>query len=505
MHRESGKQLSHTAIYLLARGVPGLLTFLAIPLFTRLLSPAEYGYYALVLTSVTLFNGLLFQWLRLSLIRYLPGHRDDPRQLKSTLASVTLLLVGVLGIAALVLMAVPAWGMAVFPETANWRAVVLVCWLLIAVQAGFELSTEYCRALMRPWRYMTAQLMRALCGVALGAVLILTGWTWVGPLAGLAVGMGVAVVWIGLGDWRDIRLHIEPRLFAQLCRYGIPISITVALTTVITAVDRFLLKAYSGADAVGLYSAAFDFTTQSLVLLMMAVNMAVFPLAVHAWEHDGREAAQQQMRYNAALLLAVGAPCVVGLTVLGPGIARCFFDESYRAAAVQVIPLVALGALFFCFKAFHFDAAFQFTHRTIMQVWIAVAVVAINIGLNLWLIPAWGILGAAIASVASFGASNALTVWLGRREVVLPFPWRQAFEVLIACLLMGALLLPLRQWVHPAALAGQICGGAGLYAAALIGLNFLGLRDGLRRKWARLRAPQLSAPLTSLMERGPNA
>lgn len=505
MHKDAGKQLSHTAIYLLARGVPGLLAFLAIPLFTRLLTPAEFGHYALVLAGVTLVNGLLFQWLRLSLIRYLPTHRADPRQLKSTLAVVTGLLVGLVGLAAAVLVAIPAWGRALFPEDGNWRTILLICWMLIAVQAGFDLCTEYCRALMRPWRYMAAQLMRSICGVALGAGFILAGLNWLGPIAALAVGMGLAVVWIAWIDWRDVRWSIDRDILMRLCRYGVPISITVALTTVITTIDRFVLKAFAGADAVGLYAAAFDFTTQSLVLLMMAVNMAVFPLAVNAWEHEGRESAQRQMRYNAALLLAVGLPCVAGITVLAPGIAHSFFDQSYREAAVRIIPLVALGALFFCLKAFHFDAAFQFTHRTIMQVWIAIGIVVINVALNLLMIPSWGILGAAMASVASFGSSIALTVWLGRRQVALPFPWREMGQVLLACAVMSAVLLPMRHWIHPLALAGQILGGMAVYGIVLAGMNFVGLRDGIRRKWQRMRSPRVTAPLSPLMESGPNA
>ena len=84
--------LSHAAIYLVARGVPGLLAFIAIPLFTRLLDPADYGRYALVVATVNLLNALLFQWTRLSLVRYLPGCRDDAGRLKSTLAGSVLLM-----------------------------------------------------------------------------------------------------------------------------------------------------------------------------------------------------------------------------------------------------------------------------------------------------------------------------------------------------------------------------------------------------------------------------
>ncbi|MDB5332470.1 MAG: polysaccharide biosynthesis protein, partial [Phycisphaerales bacterium] len=68
MHREGKHVLSHAAIYLIARGVPGVVAFLTIPLFTRLLDPVDYGRYTLVVATVALLNALLFQWLRLSLV-----------------------------------------------------------------------------------------------------------------------------------------------------------------------------------------------------------------------------------------------------------------------------------------------------------------------------------------------------------------------------------------------------------------------------------------------------
>ena len=47
-NQDSGTLLRHSFIYLFARGVPGVINFLAIAVYTRLLPPEEYGQYALV-------------------------------------------------------------------------------------------------------------------------------------------------------------------------------------------------------------------------------------------------------------------------------------------------------------------------------------------------------------------------------------------------------------------------------------------------------------------------
>src|SRR3954469_9242914 len=316
MQREGKHVLSHAGIYLVARGLPGIIAFLAIPLFSRLLAPADYGRYALVMASVGLLNALLFQWLRLSLVRYLPAFKADPARLKSTLMTCSLLLILGLGVVG---------GLAcMLPVAQGWRAVIAACWVMLAAQTMFELACEYARSVLRPWQYMVLQVMRSSAIIGLGVTLMLMGWGWWGPLGGGAAGMTLAVAWVYRRQGGDVRLLIDRTALVKVCQYGMPLSLTVALTVVISSSDRFLIAGFMGEGAAGLYSVAVDFTSQTLTLLMLVINMAMFPIAVRAWEHHGREAAQEQMRANAALLMAVGVPCVIGMTVLAPGIANCF-------------------------------------------------------------------------------------------------------------------------------------------------------------------------------------
>lgn len=475
MERQDKHFLSHAAIYLLARGLPGIVAFLAIPLFTHLLDPAEYGRYALVIATVGLFNALLFQWLRLSLVRYMPAFKDDPARLKSTLATSAVLLIGVLGIIAAIASCVPA--------ASAWRAVLVPCWAILALQSIFELCCEYSRAVLQPWRFMVMQLLRSSLTLVAGAALVLGGWGWWGPLAGAAIGMVLAIAYAYRNNWTDVRLFVDRQTFAKVCQYGIPLSVTVALAAVIGSSDRFLIDLFLGESATGLYSVAVDFTSQTLTLLMIAINMAMFPLAVRAWELHGRKAARDQMRSNASLLMAVGVPCVVGMTVLAPGIAHCFLGSSFRAAAVEIIPLVALGSFLAGLKAYHFDVAFQFAHKTIYQVWIVLFVAVVNIGLNVIAIPRWGINGSAAASVIAYVASIGLTAWLGRRHFALPFPLAACAQVLLASAGMGFALYPFRASIGRYEVAAQIAGGAAIYLLMLLGCNFLGLREAIYRKW----------------------
>lgn len=442
------------------------MAFLAIPLFSRLLEPDEYGRYALVIAAVNVLGALLFQWARLALVRFLPAYRDDPARLKNT-------LVGSTGMLALALGACFGIAWLLYPE---WRQVLLACWIVLVIHAAYELSCEYARAALRPWRYMLLQIFRSGVGLGVGLLLVWGGWGWYGPLLGLAVGMSVGVLYSYPADWRGVRPRIDRETLGKLAGYGVPVSLTVAMVSLMATCDRFLIAALMSEEAAGQYAVAVDLAAQTVGLLMLIVYMPLFPLAVHALEKQGIAAAQGQMRGNASLQLGIGIPTIAGIVVLTPGIVHCLVGENFRVSAVQLVPLAAVAAFLAGMKAFHFDAAFQFANKTMYQAAIIGVTAVVNVVMNLIAIPRWGLPGAAVASIASYGLALALSIGFGHRHVALPIPRGDAARVVAAAAVMSAALWPFRSAISPLALAMQIIAGAGIYGTLLVLSDFMGAR-----------------------------
>jgi O-antigen/teichoic acid export membrane protein len=487
MSKDGHSFFRHTAIYLLARGLPGVIAFLAIPIYSRLLDPAGYGKYALVLATVNLLGALFFQGLMLALVRYLPTYRDDSAKFKSTLLTTNLVLVAAGAIVSGIICTVP--GLKTGPS------VIFATWLLLAGQQLFDLFCEYARAQIRPWRFMALQFTRATLATALGALFITFGG-WLGAVIGTTVGNLLPAVIAYRRDWSDVRFRIDPALLKVICQYSIPLSMTVALAVIISSSDRFLIAGFLGDHAAGLYSASADLTARTLTMLMMSVYSAMFPLAVRLLEEKGPDAARERMKDNASMLLAVGLPGAVGLAVLTGNVSHCVLGEQFRSAAASVVPLIAAGAFLAGFKACHLDAAFQFAHRTIHQVWIVAIAALVNIGLNLIAIPRFGINGASVVSVIALALSMVMTAVVGRRYFELKFPFAAAARIVLATGVMAAVLWPLRGYRGGVALVGQVGAGAAAYGALLLAMNVIGLRDMLaRRLRATAAARQPAAPV----------
>jgi hypothetical protein len=118
------------------------------------------------------------------------------------------------------------------PQFADRRDVIALGWVMLLAQSLFELCGEYSRASLNPWQFMALQLARSGAMLGIGALLVELGFSWFGPLIGLASGMGLGIVYAGFRDWRDVRFGIDREILIKLCRYGLPLSLTVALAVV---------------------------------------------------------------------------------------------------------------------------------------------------------------------------------------------------------------------------------------------------------------------------------
>lgn len=461
--------LRHSVLYLLARGLPGIVNFLAIPVYTRLLTPAAYGQYALVVSGIGFLNVLFFQWLRVSLLRFFPSHEQNPRPLLSVILFgflVLVVLTGGIGAALGVLLPDPVW-----------RPFLLVGLLMLWTHAWFELNLELARSRLEPLRYGLLSGSKAIMALVLGVGCVFLGLGSYGPLVGLLVATAVVGIAGSRGTFAGIRPGYHREQFGELLRYGLPLTGTFVLGFIINASDRFLIAGLLGEASAGQYSAAHDLAQQTLTLLMVVVNLAAYPLAVKALESEGREAAERQLRNNAVVLLGVALPAALGMWLLASNIVVVLLGTEFATLAVDLLPAITLAALLAGIKAYYFDQAFQLGRWTMGQVWVLVASAATNVILNLLWISPFGVQGAAWATVISYALGLILSVILGRRVFPVPFPWAEVGRVLLASLVMGAVLLPLRQNTGFFALVVQVGTGALAYFATVLLLNVAGVRD----------------------------
>jgi O-antigen/teichoic acid export membrane protein len=453
-------------------------------LLTRLLGATSYGYYALVLSAMMLVQTLVLTWMEAAAYRFTPRAeaRGAMGHLLHSLRDVwwRSALILWLGAVALILMV---------PLEAELRYAALWAASASIGNALVNMRLELWRATNKPLSYSwlkTLHLILGFAGFVLGALFIQNSAA--GAFLGYAIGVFLSTlpaIWHLVKDWRKGRP--QKRLQRAFFAYGWPLSVVLILDILLSAGDRFMIAALLTPADVGAYAAAYGVADKSIMALYAWAGMAASPLMIRAFDLEGRLAATAIARQAAGIFLTIGAPAALGIALVAEPLNRLMIAEDMAATASMLTPWIAAGAFFNGFVIFYLAYAFQLTRNTAKQAGCVGLAALINLGLNLALLPLFGVLGAAIATLLSYVAAGLMFWWEGRKLHAMPLPFAGAARLLpaLGALALAVLLLPEAQgWLS---LIGVIGVAAAAYGSACLALDVFGIRGVLVEQWRALR------------------
>ena len=458
--------------YLPANIVQGVVGFLAIILFTRLLNPEEFGRYALAFSVMTLAHVAVFSWLEAAMARFwaaqVPGAAQGHfASLYRTAFGLSAGFIVAAGLAVWFLPTDPLFKLALAVGLAGAPARCLV-----------KLAQERFRAEGEVGKSARLDMAVTAGGLAIGFGFALAGAGGAAPLLGLGLAPLAVLPFVLPGELKQARGgSFEAARVRQYALYGYPIAASLALTVVLSSTDRFLLAIYMDEAAVGAYHASYSIANRTLDVLFLWLGTAGQPALVMALERGGIDRLKVAAREQLSTFLLVGLPAAAGVALVARPLAEVLIGEDLRAAAASVTPWIALSALLFGLTAYYFGQAFTLGKKT-RRLLIAMAIPAgMNVILNLILVPRFGVMGAAWATAASFGVGMIATMLIGRRVLVLPIPW----ESLARCGVATGIMALVVSQLPPIGGFGELMLDAGVggivYAAAALTLNAAGVRD----------------------------
>ncbi|HYT25667.1 MAG TPA: flippase, partial [Actinomycetota bacterium] len=304
--------------------------------------------------------------------------------------------------------------------------------------------------------------------------------------AGLGV-RGVLLAYVGsrlcgaLAGWlmacRELRAVMLPRphigFLRPTLRRTIPFALDDAMSLTYIRVDSVILGFVKGPTAVGLYQAGTNLVLY-LNVLARVLNTALYPRMSRAWPNP-----RQLGRYrdvSLRLLGSVGVPIMVGSLLLAPSIFRFVYGSKFDKAVltyqvlVLVIPIRMLGHTL----GTALTAADGQTRRTVA----VAAAAAANFGLNVWFIPRYSYLGAAITTAIT-ESGLFVTYGLLLRRLAGRSALASSLAVpALASLPMAALLLA---FGHGPLLL-LVAAGALVYAGAVLAIALATAPSGARRR-----------------------
>ncbi len=458
--------------YLPANIVQGVVGFLAIILFTRLLSPEDFGRYALAFSVMTLAHVAVFSWLEAAMARFWAAQTPGAAQghFASLYRTAFVLSAGFVVVAGLAV-----W---LFPVDPLFKLALAAGLLGAPARCLVKLAQERYRAAGEVSKAANLDIAVAVGGLAIGVGFALMGAGGAAPLLGLGLAPLAALPFVMPGELKQARGGgYESGRVREYAQYGYPIAASLALTVVLSSTDRFLLAVYMDEAAVGAYHASYSIANRTLDVLFLWLGSAGQPALVMALERGGMDRLKVAAREQLSTFLLIGLPAAAGVALVARPLAEVLIGEDLRTAAASVTPWIALSALLFGLTAYYFGQAFTLGKKT-RRLLIAMAIPAgLNVVLNLILVPRFGLMGAAWATAASFGIGMVATWLIGRRVVALPIPWESLARCGVATGLMALVVSRLPAIGGFGELMLDAGVGGLVYAAAALTLNAAGVRD----------------------------
>jgi O-antigen/teichoic acid export membrane protein len=435
-------------------GVGGLVSrFLAVlmlPLYTSYISAGDYGRIEILMAAMAVAVTLLRGGANYGFIRFyfLEKEADYRRRLVRTVfwaqmaySTVGLVLCIVLAHRIAVWFGVTQHGPHLQGSGTN---LVIATGVLLWANVNYAQMTNLFRAEQRSVAFSIATLANIAITVPLTVILVVVYKE--GPL-GIIVGnlSGTLVLYVVLLAYRreQLGLQFDPGLLRSLNRFGLPLMGAALALWVTNFGDRLMLSklvhGFNRLNEVGQYSLA-NKISGAMVLLFTAFQIA-WPAFAYSIE-DEREA-KRAYSFVLTYLMFIAAWAAIALSLLGHWIVRGLAQKHGYWPADSAIPALAYSSVFYAGFTVVTIATGR-TRRTQFN-WVAAALAAVlNFGLNLWLIPAYGMLGAAYATLAAYALLMVVRTWNAQAVYPVAYQWRRVAVLLLTAgsLTLAGELLP---------------------------------------------------------------
>jgi O-antigen/teichoic acid export membrane protein len=421
----------------LATLVVALSPILVLPIVTKILTIQEYGIWSLIVVTAGFVPMLVTLGLPNSMVRFLAQVKNKD-EIRDGLYSIALVVLG----ADLVM----SFFLLVFAQLiaanllSNNRTVAVLLPLITFVAAYNYLPQTYFRTFQQAKRYSVVSLLQAFSYVILIAAFVVVGLGLTGAAFAYLINLLLVALLSTYYVLRDIGAAMPS--FAKLrayLKYGLPLVPSSLSSWALSVSDRYIITFFLSVAWVGYYSPGYQLGW-TISLLATPFTILV-PTALYE-HYDANRIAEVKtiLRYSVKYFLAVAVPAAFVFSVLSKPILLVLTTPAIATNGYLITPFTALSAVLFGVWSI-IVTVLTFEKRTgiIGTIWILGAV--LNIGLNLVLVPYFGIIAAAVTTLLGYGFIFGITAFYSARHMTLDVDFGFIFKSIFASIVISSFVL----------------------------------------------------------------
>lgn len=441
MDKKVKKLVHNSIIYNISGLIPIFVNILLVPIYTRILTPADYGIISIAEIITRIITVVLLMGVPSAIVRFYYDFRDRPNTLKSYLGAIIsfMMLVGLGVTISLVL-----WGRPLFNFIFQDANQLFNPYIILAICTAFLLSilplvVNLYRVLQQAIPVLIINLTHFV--LASGLIIYFVVVQREGALGSLKASLIASLImFIVLLPFllKQIKINLTKKYILPSLRFGLPLVPHALALWLLVFFDRILIKYYLTLSDVGIYSLGYS-ASMIMSVIVIAIQKAWEPFFLDRMSNNQDPILFAKLStYYAFLIITIG---LLG-SMFSQELINLITGPDYRTAA-SVVPPIILAYIFHGFYLMSVTLLFYKKMTSRLPIFTLIAAL-VNIGLNLLLIPTLGIVGAAYATTVGYLVLFMITFIVAKRAYVIPYEYGKLltiFATAIVIYLSGSMLV----------------------------------------------------------------
>lgn len=431
------KQSSHYFVGQIAVLAAGFLSF---PILTRIFSVSDYGLMSLVTTTLFIAVAIVKFGMPNSIVRFYAEYSAKNKDISFFVTIFS-------GIASFAIISgfVFLSAISYLDKYFNNKDLVYILHivsLLIITGSLNDTLMSFLRAHQRTKLYNILAILRRYLALSLGislSVYFIIGIK--GYFIGQLISGAIILVCLLIIFRKSLILKGENFDFGILknsFKFGFPLVWAEFGHLVLNYVDRYLIQFYLGSAALGLYTAGYNLATHITEALIYPINYAITPIYMSIIVKKGEKEAKEFFTKIFSYFTLVLLPVTCGSLAVGKDLISVLASEKY-IESYTVLSYVILGQAVYACTIILNNGLF-IRNKTHIYNNIMIVTCIINIVLNLFMIPIFGIVGAAQATLFSYIAFAIIITYYSFKEFSFKIEYRSILIYALSSLMMVILV-----------------------------------------------------------------
>ena len=421
---------------LLSRG----FSLITVPIYTRILSPADYG--ALDLLSylavlIPLFTGAA---LDQAVARFYldAATEEDKQKIASTVLYYNIVIFVIF---------IPVADFMANYIADTWlsnqvsKETVLLVFVFIWIHALFYIANNQLKYLFLSKQFAFCNIGNTVLSTVLCFTFIVyCRWGVFGVFLGQAIGQGCfALVSLFIAR-KSYALMFDWRWLRKMLYYSLPLVPSTLSFYVMQYVDRYVINQLRGLDEVGIYGIGARLASL-MNLFLMGFQGAWHPIVMKTFRDPG---APSRFKVVFNYYIFITSAILIIISLFGREMLLILTTATFSRGYV-VVPMLTSSAILASIAGY-FTYGIQISKRSSIRLLINVVGLIINIMFNYLLIGYFGIVGAAMATLLTFSFISITGMIISQNLYHVPYEWPRVFGVgvISVCCSNSILIFPLK-------------------------------------------------------------